>query len=231
MGLKAGFWQKLIPVFPALAVTTLVAACGDDGDKTPTPTRTATPTTPPDTATPTPTATATPVSTEPVKIGVINSWSGPAAMSGMLADDDMAVIADQVEELGGLLGGRQVEFVRHDDRGQVAEVVAGFTKLALNDKVAVVTMGGASSATSGASSDLAEGLGVLYVTFMPEPADLSQRPYTVRSNYNIESVSNKVTNFILAELKPTKVALMANDMEAHRQFVSRFFKPSLESVG
>ena len=42
--------------------------------------------------------------------------------------------------------------MRHDDHGQVAKVVAGFAKLALNNDLAVVT-------TDGASCGLAEELG------------------------------------------------------------------------
>jgi ABC-type branched-subunit amino acid transport system substrate-binding protein len=70
-----------------------------------------------------------------VKLGVIHAWSGPLAVSGQLANQVIAVVGQQVKDMGGILGGRQVEFVKGDDGGVVAQSVAQADKLALEDNV------------------------------------------------------------------------------------------------
>ena len=37
------------------------------------------------------------------------------AMSGMLADQIIALVEEQVKNMGGILGGREVKFIRGDD--------------------------------------------------------------------------------------------------------------------
>jgi len=66
------------------------------------------------------------------------------AMAGVLADQIIALVEEQVKNMGGILGGREVKFVRGDDRGTVPESVAQATKLALDDEVSIITLGGTS---------------------------------------------------------------------------------------
>ena len=155
---KRSLWHKFIALALALVlIVPILVACGKEKEKTPT-------TTPPPTATPGPTPTATATSTAtptptpagPVKIGAIMAWSGPMAISGMLVDPVIAVVEEQVKNMGGILGGREVKFVRGDDRGTVADAVGQAKKLTLDDKVSILTLGGESMAQFTAVADVAE---------------------------------------------------------------------------
>src|SRR4030042_998973 len=122
-------WLVLFTVLGLLLLPVILPACGGGGeDETPTPSPTSTSVI---IATPTVTATATttPTTSEPVKIGVISPWSGPLAVSGGLADQIIAVVEQQLKDMGGILGGSQGQFVRGDDRGVVAEAVGQARKL------------------------------------------------------------------------------------------------------
>ena len=130
----------------SLLIVILLPACGGGGEKktpdsTHTPTAIATPT-----ATPSPTPTSTPTPAGPVKIGAIQAWSGPMAMSGVIADQIIALVEEQVKNMGGILYGREIKFIRGDDRGMVAESIAQAKKLTLDDKVTILTLGGESAA-------------------------------------------------------------------------------------
>src|SRR4030042_256645 len=126
-----------LTVFSTLSLLLLIvlAGCGGGGEKTSIPTVTQMPTaTPPTAATPTavPTLTAMPtnIPSGPVKIGAITSWSGPTAMSGLYyADRNIKLVEWQVKQTGGILGGREVKFIKYDDRSSVAESVAGGKKI------------------------------------------------------------------------------------------------------
>ena len=136
-------WLVVFVVLSLLLLVLLPACGGGEGEKTPTPTPIQTATVAP-TATPTTTATAstTPTSTRPVKIGTIQPWSGPMAMAGVFTDQTIAVVEWQVKNMGGILGGREVRFIKGDDRGVVAESAAQAKKLILEDKVTILTQGG-----------------------------------------------------------------------------------------
>ena len=161
--------KRWLVVFTALSLLLLIVlpACGKEKEKTPapTPTPTATPVLTP-TATLTPMPTPTPTSAKgPVKIGAVAPWSGSMAMSGVLTDQIIAVVEEQVKNMGGILGGRQVKFVRGDDRGMVAESAGQAKKLILDDKVSILTLGGVSAAHINAVADVAEELKVPFVGF------------------------------------------------------------------
>jgi ABC-type branched-subunit amino acid transport system substrate-binding protein len=198
----------------------LVPACGGGGDgKTvaPTPTSTigTTPTvTPVSSSSPTPTTqpqTSTPTSSTLVKIGAINSWSGPAALSGIsIADPIIKLVEKQVKDQGGILGGRDVQIVRYDNRASVAEAQAGVTKLYYNDKVSAITMGGVSGAEYSAVAQACEDVQILYSS-MAHVEDLSKYKFTV--NATVQSDVNRAITirFINEVLKPKTAACFGSD--------------------
>jgi len=214
-------------VFTALSLLllTLLPACGGGGEETPaaTPTPTATPSPTPTatvapTATAAPTATPTPTPGGPVKIGAIGPWSGPMAVSGMLADQIIGLVEDQVKNMGGILGGREVKFVRGDDRGVVAESSAQAEKLILDDKVTMLTLGGISAAGITATADVAEELKVPFVGFA-SIYGIAARKYSA-CLYSHETVIGRIASFLIDVVKPKTVAYLAYDVEDAHQVIN-----------
>ena len=190
----------------------LMPACGGGGGEVPTTTPTPIPTATP-VATPTPTPTPTPAGA--VKIGAIIAWSGPMAMSGVLADQIIALVEEQVKNMGGILGGRQVKFIRGDDRGAVAESAGQAKKLTLDDKVTILTLGGESAAHFTAVSDVAEELKVPYVA-LATIYGVAARKYSACLFYH-ETTIGGIANFLIDVVKPKTVAYLAYDVvDAHQ---------------
>ncbi len=212
--------SRLLVMFTVLSLLLLIVlpACGGGGGEktiTSTPIQTATISL---TATPT-TATSTPsptMSGNPIMIGVIGPWSGPMSMAGVLYDKIINLVADQVKNTGGILGGREVNFVRGDDRGVVAESAAQAKKLILEDKVTILTWGGISAACFNAVSDVAEEYKVPYV-------GLGLMTGLVAKKYTAQLISYEVgisasADIIINYLKPKTVAVLAYDAsDMHNQ--------------
>ncbi|MFA4836067.1 MAG: ABC transporter substrate-binding protein [Dehalococcoidia bacterium] len=209
---KSVLRHKIAALFLTLAlILPMLAACeGDDGE--------------------TPASAAASVSTKPVKIGAVTSWSGPSGPAGLLADQIMAMVKTQVEEKGGILGGRSVEFLKYDDRGQVADVIGAWQKLVLEENVSAIVFGGGTTATITASSDAAEQFKVPLFNFAPLPGDLSDRPYTVRCSYSKSALNGQVHDFLLNELKPKTIALLCEEEQTMRTFIEPF-KKQMNSAG
>jgi len=210
---KKCLWYKSIALALVLVlIVPVLAACGKEKEKTPTitpsPTATAGPT---PTATPGPTATPTLTPTGPVKIGAIIAWSGPMAMSGVLVDQVIAVVEEQVKNMGGILGGREIKFVRGDDRASVAESIAQARKLTLDDKVSILTLGGESMAQFTAVADVAEELKVPYVG-VASILGVAARKYTV-CLISHDTLITRTANFVIDVVKPKTVAWLAYDAE------------------
>ena len=93
---------------------------------------------------------------EPIKIGVVGPHSGPAAFDGQSNLIGAQVAADEINNAGGLLGGRKIEIVPADSRGIPAEAVSAYRKVVTQDKVVAVDCCWFSSSTIAAHPTIEE---------------------------------------------------------------------------
>jgi branched-chain amino acid transport system substrate-binding protein len=117
----------------------------------------------------------------------------------------------QVKQQGGILGGREINVVRYDNRGSVAESEAGVKKLVEDDKVSAIVFGGTSSAEQLAVCDAADQYQVLYSANTLPPG------YTGKfavSNGAIRDALVKTTAYVITNIVKAKtVAFLASDMD------------------
>ncbi len=74
---------------------------------------------------------------EPVKIGVVLSLSGPAAVFGLPERDAIAAVYKEIAP-NGEINGRKVELVYYDDKTNPTEAARGVTQLINDDKVIAI---------------------------------------------------------------------------------------------
>lgn len=87
---------------------------------------------------------------EPIKIGVINALSGPAAQSGQAAQRGIEVGVEMVNDAGGI-DGRPIELIVEDDEGKPEVAARLVGELASDSEVALIL--GPYQATSVAAAD------------------------------------------------------------------------------
>jgi branched-chain amino acid transport system substrate-binding protein len=203
--------KVVILVLALVLIVPILVACGKTKEQTPSSAPTSSATLSP---TQISTTTSTPISTEPVKIGVIGPWSGPLAMAGNLTDQAISVVDKQVKDMGGVLGGREIKFVKGDDRGVVAESAAQAKKLILDDKVSILTVGSVSVAHMTAVAEVAEELKVPFVA-LGTIYGVESMKYSALL-YDHEVLIARAPNFIADVVKPKTVALLGFDSEDTR---------------
>ena len=231
-------WLVALTVLSLCVLIILPACGGGEGKKTPAPTVTPivtatlavtpTPTTSINTTTGTPTT--TPAPNGPVKIGGLNAWSGPMAMSGTyFGDQIIKLVQQQVKDMGGILGGREVEVVRYDERGSTALAQAGVNKLYYDDKVSALVWGGESGTEFDAVADLADQLQILFVA-LGNVNGLDNLKFTVDATVQSPADWQGPADFINKVLKPKTVAFLASDDAQAHNYVSGL-KAMIEAAG
>jgi branched-chain amino acid transport system substrate-binding protein len=122
----------------------------------------------------------------PIKIGLLYSLSGLAAVytQGTVIGHEIA--AEEINAKGGLLDGRKIEFVTRDDKLKPGIAVNEFRRMVTLDKVDFV-MGIISSGVALAVSQVAKEMQVLFVDTIAQTSALTEEqghPYVVRTNTN-----------------------------------------------
>jgi branched-chain amino acid transport system substrate-binding protein len=87
-------------------------------------------------------------------------------MSGTYYGDNIIKLVEkQVKDMGGILGGREMNVIKYDNRASVPEAQAGAGKLLFEDGVVALVWGGVSGAECQAVADFAEQNHILYTPF------------------------------------------------------------------
>ncbi|MBI4786034.1 MAG: ABC transporter substrate-binding protein [Chloroflexi bacterium] len=190
--------MKHITVLALMVLAVIVMACAP----APTPVPTAAPPTAAPKATEAPKATtaptAAPVSTEPYKIGLLISLSGPAAAPAGEIRDGVMLEVDRINAAGGV-NGHPLQVLVEDDGTDVTKGVTGLTKLVKQDNVLAV-------------------MGPLYSDLnapMDQMAEKEKVP-VVHTNPNLaEAVNTKYKNntFVFSTVQPPPL-LAAATLEA-----------------
>jgi branched-chain amino acid transport system substrate-binding protein len=122
----------------------------------------------------------------PIKVGLLYSLSGMAAVltEGTVYAHEIA--AEEINARGGLLGGRKIAYVTRDDKLKPGEAVKEFRRMVTRDRVHFV-MGVISSGVALAVSEVAKEMQVLFVDTIAQTAALTEEqghPYVVRTTTN-----------------------------------------------
>lgn len=77
------------------------------------------------------------VAAEPVKIGLVAALSGQSAKSGEAITRGLTMAIEEINENGGVLGGRKLELIRRDDESNPAKGQIAARELIFQEEVAV----------------------------------------------------------------------------------------------
>jgi len=150
----------------------------------------------------------------PLKIGVLTPLSPPGdASAGQLIVRGAKMGAEDVNARGGILGGRKIELVIEDDAGTPEKGVAGFRKLASQDRV-VAVIGQFHSSVNTAVQDLAEQLKVPVFSTQASARSITERhlQYTFRTHV-IDTDRVQLWNRWIKQQGFKRVAILAENTD------------------
>ncbi|MEB3101719.1 ABC transporter substrate-binding protein [Ferviditalea candida] len=154
-------------------------------------------------------ASAQPAAAAPIKIGGLFAASGGASSLGKPEMDTVKMMVEQANANGGI-GGRQLELVAYDTKGDQNEAVLDMKKLIENDKVAAV-IGGTTSGECMALIPIAEKAKVPFIALGASKAiNIPAKPYVFKTPQGDDIVAPRVVKY-LKDHNLTKVAWLNVD--------------------
>ncbi|MBD1852548.1 ABC transporter substrate-binding protein [Leptolyngbya sp. FACHB-711] len=150
-------------------------------------------------------------SSEPIKIGLVAAITGGSALSGESIIRGLAIAIDEINQKGGILGGRSLELVTRDDESTPARGVAAARELIEQEKVAAV-FGGIDSPVSIAMMPVIHELQVPYMGVWAAATKITQNGHDPNFAFRVSANDNIVDRFLIKHVseaygKP-KVGLM-----------------------
>ncbi|MDQ2677817.1 MAG: urea ABC transporter substrate-binding protein [Actinomycetota bacterium] len=128
-------------------------------------------------------ASGTCVDGDTVKLGFLNSTSGPMAISEQTVRDSLILAAEEINADGGILD-KQIEFIEEDGQSEPTVFAEKINKLLTQDEVAAV-FGGWTSASRKAMLPVVEGAdGLLFYPVQYEGLEASENIYYTGATTN-----------------------------------------------
>ena len=173
-------WIVFLGLLSVLAL--VVSACGD-----------ATPT-----ATSVPASTSTPTPLPPLKIGVMESLTGPGETYGTVAVQAKQMAVDEINEAGGI-NGRMLELIVEDSKCNAQDAITAYRKLTDVDGVKIILGTSCSGAMLGAAP-LAEADGVVMFSGLATNPDIANAgDYIFRTSLNDAQLGIDTGNLMWAD--------------------------------
>lgn len=146
-----------------------------------------------------------------VKLGVIDPIK---TLIGKQNVEGAQLAADLINKDGGILGGRQVELVVYDTNFSPPEGVSAVQRLLTQDGVKVV-VGEISSSVALAAIPVVESEDAIFIAAVPKHPDVTDSGYdkVFRVNSTTELDAQSFDKYLLEEIKPEKVALLAENSD------------------
>lgn len=172
---------------------------------------------------------------DPIRIGHTVSLTGGASMWGQSEANALDMLVKKINAAGGVLG-RQIEFVRYDNRNDAVEAVNVAKRLVSDGVVAVI--GPAQSGNAIASAPVLERAQIsMVVTTATNPyVTIDQRsgkvrPYAFRPCFIDPFQGTVAARFAVTDLKATKGAILYDVGSDYGQWLSKYFEEAFVEKG
>jgi branched-chain amino acid transport system substrate-binding protein len=135
-------------------------------------------------------------SREPVKVGLVAALTGKSALSGQAITQGLTIAIEEINQAGGVLGGRPLKLVSRDDESTPAKGIAAARELIELEKVSAV-FGGLDSPVSLAMLPVFHELQVPYMGVWAAATKIIQNEFKPNYAFRVSANDNLVDKFLL----------------------------------
>jgi len=173
----------------------------------------------------------TPVSGQDILIGEFASLTGSEATFGVNSSNGVQLAVDEINNAGGLLGGRKIKIVIEDDQSKPGQPSAAVKKLIASDK-AVAIVGEIASSRSLEAAPICQAAKIPMVSpGSTNPSVTEKGDYIFRVCFIDPFQGTVMAKFALDHLHATKVALLTDVKSDYSKGLAQYFTDYFKSHG
>ncbi len=169
--------------------------------------------------------------TEGIKVGFYGALTGPTATFAQSGRNGVALAVDEINAAGGVLGGKRIELLVEDDRGEATEAASAVTKLITRDHV-VALIGEQASSRSIAAAPIAQSYGVPMISPTSTNVEVTKKgDYIFRACFTDPYQGAVLSSFARKDLGAKTAAQLVDVRNDYSVGLAEAFRNSFEKAG
>jgi branched-chain amino acid transport system substrate-binding protein len=195
--------RRILGLIPTLAALSFLAGCGAEK----------------------------PPGAEGIRVGFFGALTGPTATFAQSGRNGVQMAVEELNAAGGVLGGKHIELLIEDDRGEASEAASAVSKLITRDHV-VALIGEQASSRTIAAAPIAQNYGVPMISPTSTSADVTKKgDYIFRVCFTDPYQGAVLSSFARENLKANTAAQLVDVRNDYSVGLAQAFRESFEKAG
>jgi branched-chain amino acid transport system substrate-binding protein len=172
-----------------------------------------------------------PPGAEGIQIGFFGALTGPTATFAQSGRNGVTLAVEQLNAAGGVLGGKRLELLVEDDRGEASEAASAVSKLITRDHV-VALIGEQASSRTIAAAPIAQSYGVPMISPTSTNVEVTKKgDYIFRVCFTDPYQGAVLSSFAREHLKAKTAAQLVDVRNDYSVGLAQAFRESFEKSG
>lgn len=168
---------------------------------------------------------------EGVQIGFFGALTGPTATFAQSGRNGVTLAVEEINAAGGVLGGKRLELLVEDDRGEASEAASAVSKLITRDHV-VALIGEQASSRSIAAAPIAQSYGVPMISPTSTNVEVTKKgDYIFRACFTDPYQGAVLSSFARKNLEAATAALLVDVRNDYSVGLAQAFRESFIAAG
>ena len=172
-----------------------------------------------------------PPGAEGIQVGFFGALTGPTATFAQSGRNGVTLAVEELNAAGGVLGGKRIELLVEDDRGEPSEAASAVSKLITRDHV-VALIGEQASSRTIAAAPIAQSYRVPMISPTSTNADVTKKgDYIFRVCFTDPYQGAVLSSFARENLKANTAAQLVDVRNDYSVGLAQAFRESFEKAG
>jgi branched-chain amino acid transport system substrate-binding protein len=168
---------------------------------------------------------------EGVQIGFFGALTGPTATFAQSGRNGVTLAVEEINATGGVLGGKRIELLVEDDRGEASEAASAVSKLITRDHV-IALIGEQASSRSIAAAPIAQSYGVPMISPTSTNVEVTKKgDYIFRACFTDPYQGAVIASFARKNLGAKTAALLVDVRNDYSVGLAQAFRESFVEAG
>ncbi|HZI66469.1 MAG TPA: ABC transporter substrate-binding protein [Thermoanaerobaculia bacterium] len=168
---------------------------------------------------------------EGIQFGFFGALTGPTATFAQSGRNGVILAVEEINAAGGVLGGKRIELLVEDDRGEASEAASAVSKLITRDHV-VALIGEQASSRTIAAAPIAQNYRVPMISPTSTNVEVTKKgDYIFRACFTDSYQGAVLASFARRDLKAKSAAILVDARSDYSVGLSQAFRESFEREG